>query len=65
MYIVIISGMGHYEINMVKSIIGFLWKVAFEDLGKMLGFKSPTALASLRACAGKAFHSKHIYFIAF
>ncbi|XP_062592407.1 uncharacterized protein LOC134253831 [Saccostrea cucullata] len=49
--VLLIPGLGHYEINMVKCIFGFLWKVAFEDLGKMLGFKSATALASLRACA--------------
>lgn len=52
-YFFILSGLGHYEINMVKSVVNFLWKVAFEDLGKMLGFKSPTALASLRAWTGK------------
>lgn len=49
----ILSGLGHYEINMVKGVVNFLWKVAIEDLGKMLGFKSPNALASLRACTGK------------
>lgn len=51
--LLLIPGLGHYEINMVKGVVNFLWKVAFEDFGKMLGFKSPNALASLRACTGK------------
>lgn len=58
-YFFILSGLGHYEINMVKGVVNFLWKVAFEDLRKRLGFKSPNALASLRACTGK--HVFHCY----
>lgn len=34
-YFFILSGLGHYEINTVKGVVNFLWKVAFEDLGKM------------------------------
>lgn len=34
-YFFIFLGLGYYEINMVKGVVNFLWKVVFEDLGKM------------------------------
>lgn len=52
-YFFIFLGLGYYEINMVKGVVNFLWKVVFEDLGKMLGFKSFNVLVLLCVCIGK------------
>ncbi|XP_052075429.1 uncharacterized protein LOC127712863 [Mytilus californianus] len=46
--IVMIPGLGHYEINMVKVLIKLLWDIAVFDLAKMLGFHSPKALQSFQ-----------------
>ena len=48
-------GLGHYEINMVKSCFKLLWDVILQDTAKMLGFKSARALA---ACERASDHHK-------
>jgi len=45
-------GLGHYEINMVKALFKLLWQVGIQDLGKMLGFRSPKALATCESASG-------------
>lgn len=44
-----IAGHGHFEINMTKALFKLLWELCLVDLAKMLGFKSPKALASCQS----------------
>ncbi|XP_062603684.1 uncharacterized protein LOC134265484 [Saccostrea cucullata] len=47
--IVMIPGLGHYEINMTKALFRLLWDIALVDLAKLLGFQSPKAQASCKS----------------
>ena len=42
--LLLISGLGHLEMNIVKCPFTILWDVGLEALAKLLGFKSPIAL---------------------
>ncbi|XP_069122376.1 uncharacterized protein [Argopecten irradians] len=50
--IILLPGLGHYEINMVKAVFKLLWPVCIVDLAKMLEFKTTKALASCENAAG-------------
>nr|XP_022289927.1 uncharacterized protein LOC111101643 isoform X2 [Crassostrea virginica] len=47
--ILMLTGHGHFEINMTKALFKLLWELCLVDLAKMLGFKSPKALASCQS----------------
>ncbi|XP_062590246.1 uncharacterized protein LOC134251841 [Saccostrea cucullata] len=48
--ILMLAGHGHFEINMTKALFKLLWDVCLlMELAKMLGFKSPKALAACQA----------------
>ncbi|KAK3098397.1 hypothetical protein FSP39_019148 [Pinctada imbricata] len=49
--IILLPGLGHYEINMVRCVFKILWSVVIEDLVKMLGFNSPRALSCIQRCS--------------
>ena len=49
--ILLLPGLGHYEINMVKCIFKLMWDPVIEDLAKLLGFKSVKALTSCQKCS--------------
>ncbi|KAJ8319784.1 hypothetical protein KUTeg_001371 [Tegillarca granosa] len=44
--IILIPGLGHYEINMVKALFKLLWGPQLKDLAKQFGFNSPRAVAT-------------------
>jgi len=49
------AGNGHFEINLVRSIMNNFFDVYIEDIAKMLGFKTPK---SLDYCKSGADHHK-------
>ncbi|XP_062608370.1 uncharacterized protein LOC134270197 [Saccostrea cucullata] len=54
--ILMLAGHGHFEINMTKALFKLLWDVCLlMELAKMLGFKSPKALAACQAAHGIEF----------
>ena len=46
--ILLMPGLGHFEINMVRSSFKLLWTVILQDAADMLGFRSDKAKASCR-----------------
>ncbi|XP_062594161.1 uncharacterized protein LOC134255654 [Saccostrea cucullata] len=44
--IIMVPGLGHFEMNMLKAAFRLLWDVILVDLAVILGFHSPKALAS-------------------
>ena len=48
--ILLMPGLGHYEINMVRCVFKILWNVVIKDLAEMLGFRSVRALSSCLNC---------------
>ena len=53
--ILLVPGLGHFEINYIKAIFKLLWTVIFIDLAKLLGYRSIKALAS---CESATNHHK-------
>jgi len=49
------AGNGHYEINLVRSIMSNFFDIYIEDVAKLLGFKTPK---SLEYCKSAADHHK-------
>lgn len=47
--ILLLPGLGHYEINITKALFKLLWPVIFIDLAKMLGFRTIKALTCCEA----------------
>lgn len=48
----IFLGHGLFEINMVKAMFKPLWEIILQDLAKILGFRSPKALAACQSANG-------------
>ena len=48
--LLLVPGLGHYEINLVKCAFKLMWDPVLEDLAKMLGFKSLKALTCCQKC---------------
>ena len=64
--ILLIPGLGHYEINYTKAIFKLLWTVILIELAKLLGFRSIKALVSCEAATNhhKSWQIIQIFFKA-
>ncbi|XP_062613499.1 uncharacterized protein LOC134275243 [Saccostrea cucullata] len=58
--ILLVPGLGHFEINMTKAIIKLVWEIFGEDLAKMLGYRTAKALS---ACHDASDHHKAFQFV--
>ncbi|XP_062577384.1 uncharacterized protein LOC134239238 [Saccostrea cucullata] len=58
--LLILPGLGHFEINMCKALIKLVWQALGVDLAKLLGYRSPKAL---QACLDGNDHHKAMQFL--
>ena len=49
--LLLLPGLGHFELNMTRAVFKLLWDVVLEDMAKLLGYKSVRALASCNMCS--------------
>jgi hypothetical protein len=65
--ILLIPGLGHYEINYVKAIFKLIWHAGLKEFAKMLGFKSPKALSFCESASNhhKSWAMVQIFFKSF
>ena len=50
------SPLGHYEINVVKSVMKLMWNLGGQQLADILGFKSHISQICLGKCTGMLFY---------
>ena len=48
--ILLLTGAGHFEMNMLRCIIKFAWEPIFQSVANLMGFRSPKAEKCAKAC---------------
>ena len=49
--LLLVPGLGHFEMNMTRAIFKLLWDVVIEDLADLLGFRTIRAKESCKNCS--------------